>query len=60
MQNKGIAVLLGLGKPKADEDEMGGDDMGDGRVEACANILDAIRADDAEMLSAALSDFLSM
>lgn len=53
MKKPGLSILLGMGHP----DEDGG---GDNKASAAKDILRAIRKDDAEMFSEALSAFLDL
>jgi hypothetical protein len=59
-QSKGVALLLGIGKPQGEDSEDDDQPIDAGRESAASLILDAIKADDPAMLADALSDFLSM
>jgi|WetSurMetagenome_2_1015567.scaffolds.fasta_scaffold355341_1 hypothetical protein len=58
-RKKGLAILLGVGKPEREE-EGGEMDGTDAQREAAQNLLDAIDEKDVDKIVEALNDFLDV
>lgn len=59
-KDKGIALILGMGKPRPEEPEDDSDDLSEARTNCAATMIDCVESGDAEGLAQALSDFLEM